>query len=235
VLDGAARGVAFGEVAVFLRSPRHYLGLLEHACARGDVPVYFDHGTSRPDPAGRAFVALLSCAVDGLSAKRFDEYLSLGQVPPVSERRSADSSRSQSVVPPRDEVFHFDAPPIVEELAGWPDRATWGEWLDAFMPLAGRVLRRPTRVLQTLADLRPMAEVGPVTLEEARDVLHDRLVPLDWDPPARRYGRVFVGTPHQARGRTFRLVFVPGLAERGVPQLPREDPLLLDGGRATAG
>src|SRR5207342_405185 len=61
-----------------------------------------------------------------------------------------------------------------------------------------------------------------------RDVLHDRLVTLDWDPPARRYGRVFVGTPHQARGRSFRVVFVPGLAERVVPQRPREDPLLLD-------
>ena len=91
-----------------------------------------------------------------------------------------------------------------------------------------RVLRRPTRVLQTLAELRPMAAIGPVALEEARDVLHDRLVTLDWDPPARRYGRLFVGTPHQARGRSFRVVFVPGLAERVVPQRPREDPLLLD-------
>jgi CRISPR/Cas system-associated exonuclease Cas4 (RecB family) len=51
---------------------------------------------------------------------------------------------------------------------------------------------------------------------------------LDWNPPARRYGSVFIGTPHQARGRTFKVVFVPGLAERVVPQRPREDPLLLD-------
>ena len=28
-----------------------------------------------------------------------------------------------------------------------------------------------------------------------------RLVTLDWEPPARRYGRVFVGTSHQVRGR----------------------------------
>ena len=83
VLDEAARGVPFDEMAVFLRTPQQYLGLLDHACARGDVPVYFDRGTRRPDPAGRAFLALLSCAADGLSAKRFDEYLSLGQVPRV--------------------------------------------------------------------------------------------------------------------------------------------------------
>src|SRR5581483_11903631 len=43
-----------------------------------------------------------------------------------------------------------------------------------------------------------------------------------------RYGRVFVGSPHQARGRSFKVVFVPGLAERLFPQKLREDPLLLD-------
>jgi ATP-dependent helicase/nuclease subunit B len=338
VLDEAARGVPFDEMAVFLRTPQQYLGLLEHACARGGVPVYFDRGTRRPDPAGRAFVALLSCGVDGLSAKRFDEYLSLGQVPEVSAR-STDASRDESPTRPADEVYadsdllkdasptsdelaetidphapaidsddeavvagtlrspwkweelivesavvggrtreegkarwrrrldglaadfgyridelRRDEPdsariprferdlrnlkhlrqfalPIIDELAEWPEQGTWGEWIERFGALARLALRRPARVLQTLADLRPMADVGPVTLEEARDVLHDRLVTLDWEPPARRYGRLFVGTPHQARGRSFRVVFVPGLAERVVPQRPREDPLLLDEAR----
>ena len=39
---------------------------------------------------------------------------------------------------------------------------------------------------------------------------------------------MFVGSPHQARGRSFRVVFVPGLAERLFPRRPHEDPLLLD-------
>ncbi len=117
VLDEAARGVPFDEMAVFLRTPQQYLGLLEHACARGGVPAYFDRGTRRPDPAGRAFVALLSCACEGLSARRFDEYLSLGQVPQIerqARRREAGQGRrsaeraSASPSPetwPRDEVF----------------------------------------------------------------------------------------------------------------------------------
>ena len=347
VLDEAARGIPFDEMAVFLRTPRHYLGLLEHACARGGVPAYFDRGTRRPDPAGRAFVALLACACEGLSARRFDEYLSLGQVPQIAgpsteplARRSAEGAKAARAPSPeawpRDEVFPWpgvdtvagqhpddleaepasrpDPPdsddeavvagtlrspwkweelivesavvggrsrsdgkerwrrrldglaaefririaelkreepesariarferdlrnlthlrqfalPIVDTLAEWPDEARWGDWIERFTDLAERGLRRPARVLQTLAELRPMAEVGPVTLDEARDVLHDRLVSLDWEPPLRRYGRLFVGTPFQARGRTFRAVFVPGLAERVVPQRPREDPLLLD-------
>jgi CRISPR/Cas system-associated exonuclease Cas4 (RecB family) len=356
-LDEAGRGVPFDEMAVFLRTPRQYLGLLEHACGRGGVPVYFDRGTRRPDPAGRAFIALLSCASEGLSAKRFDEYLSLGQVPDVSPKAAAgdpekvgearlqpaaeapgaragwpvrlaprgdefgeleggegdleDAEPTQLVpasVPvdsdeeavvagtlrspwkweelivesavvggrsrqdgearwrrrldglaadyqyrieelerdepesPRIARFSRDlrnlshlrqfALPIIEVLAAWPARATWGDWLGRFSALAVSALGRPERVLRMLAELRPMADVGPVTIEEARDVLHDRLVALDWEPPARRYGRLFVGTPHQARGRSFRVVFVPGLAERVVPQRPREDPLLLDDCRA---
>ena len=104
-------------------------------------------------------------------------------------------------------------------------QALWGEWLDLFETLAPRVLRTPAHVLRVLADLRPMADVGPIDLDEARRVLADRLLTLESEPPARRFGRVFVGTPQQARGRSFRVVFVPGLAERMFPQKPREDPL----------
>ncbi len=81
VLDEAADGVPFDEMAVVLRAPQHYLGLLEHAFDRAGVPAWFNRGTRRPDPAGRAFIALVACASERLSAKRFDEYLSLGQVP----------------------------------------------------------------------------------------------------------------------------------------------------------
>src|SRR4029077_7763301 len=77
-------------------------------------------------------------------------------------------------------------------------------------------------------ELRPMSEIGPVSLEEALDVIADRLLSIEIDPPRHRYGRVFVGSPQQARGRTFRVVFVPALAERMFPQKPHEDPMLLD-------
>jgi CRISPR/Cas system-associated exonuclease Cas4 (RecB family) len=341
ILDEAGRGVRFDEMAVFLRTPQHYLGLIEHACARGGVPAYFDRGIRRPDPAGRAFIALLSCAAEGLSARRFDEYLSLGQVPAIGSSASVVASGFNRTIVPRDEMFARasedgdvapEAPediaaetgplrdsdddavvagmlrapwkweelvvesavvggrtradggrrwrrrldglaadyrlridelkreepesprirgferdlanlrhlrafalPIVDDMAAWPERASWGDWLDRAVALARRALRRPDRVLETLATLRPMSDIGPVSIDEVRDVLHDRLVVLDWEPPSRRYGRVFVGTPHQARGRTFKVVFVPGLAERVVPQRPREDPLLLDERRHALG
>ena len=86
----------------------------------------------------------------------------------------------------------------------------------------------PRACCELLADLRPMAAVGPVTLAEVRRVLLPRLAQLDRDPPKSRFGRVFVATPDALRGRTFRVVFVVGLAERVFPQRSREDPLLLD-------
>ncbi|HTW87346.1 MAG TPA: PD-(D/E)XK nuclease family protein, partial [Candidatus Binataceae bacterium] len=42
---------------------------------------YFARGSSLPEPGGRALLALLACATEGLSARRFAEYLSLAQVP----------------------------------------------------------------------------------------------------------------------------------------------------------
>ena len=325
-LDEAAAGVRFDDMAVCLRSPGQYLGLLEHAFERAGIPAYFDRGTRRPDPSGRAFIALLSCACEKLSAKRFDEYLSLGEVPrldarPIAatsipgdeayarfaradgadtdveddpilpdtedeaivagalrapwkweelivesaviggvdraegkrrwrrrldglaaeyrvrltevDREEPESPRRGAIARDLRNLRHLRAfaLPIVDTLGDWPADATWGEWLDRFTDLAPRVLRRPARVLRVLADLRPMSSIGPVPLEEVRDLLQTRLLTLDWDPPPRRYGRVFVGTPHQIRGRAFTVVFVPGLAERVFPQRVREDPLLPDDAR----
>ena len=77
----AERGIPLDRMAVLLRAPAQYRPLLEEAFARAGIPAHFASGTLRPDPAGRAFLALLACAGEGLSARRFAEYLSLGEVP----------------------------------------------------------------------------------------------------------------------------------------------------------
>ena len=320
ILQEARAGVRFDEMAVFLRSPREYIGLLEDAFDRAGIPAWFDRGNRRPHPAGRAFLAILTCAVERLSAVRFAEYLSLAQVPdaredapaerPVRpaddliagfaradpepdepdaleepstdddeeaviggslrapwkwerlivdsaviggdparwERRlrglraqyerqlheelgeDAESPRVARVRRDLRNLRHLErfALPIVEMLASWPASATWSDWLERFTVIAPRVLRNPSRVTRVLTELNPMGAVGPVTLEEARDVLGERLRMLDEQPAADRFGQVFVGSPHQARGRIFKVVFVPALAERLFPQKPREDPMLLD-------
>ena len=356
ILQEAARGVPFDEIAVLLRAPQTYLGVLEHALDRAGIPAWFHRGTRRPDPAGRALLALLACAEENLSARRFAEYVSLGQVPfdsgthagragtsvpadpaagPSDDPDFASSASAlRAWVPPADEIaeaiiaaadrtddvqpeeerraaaargetaqdvagtlrapwrwedliveaaviggidrwerrlagLHHEyhrrlreaesddpessrtrglrrdtaqlaalrafALPVLGDIADWPGAAPWGEWLDRLRALVPRVIAHPARVLRILQELGPLEAVGPVGLREVRDVLAPRLSTLTSDPPRRRFGRVFVGTPFAARGRAFRVVFVPGLAERMFPQRIREDALLLDDRRVAIG
>lgn len=332
VQQRAREGIPLDRMAVLLRAPQLYAGLLETALRRAGVEAWFVRGTRAPDPAGRAFLAVLACAGEQLSARRFAEYLSLGQVPrpdpdgaPPTDRgrwvppAEADQVLPSPALPRQGLLFEEDPPdagdeagaaaddtderpvidghlrtpwrwdrllvessvigghdrwarrlsglaeelrlrieelrgedpqsprarrlesdlvnlghlrqfalPVIDLLASFPASATWGEWLDRLETLAPMVLRRPDRVLAVLGELRPMAGVGPVPLAEVRGVLAERLTQLQEDPPAHRYGRVFVGGPEHVRGRIFDVVFVPGLAERVFPQKQRQDPLLLD-------
>ena len=94
ILSLAEAAVSFDRIAVLLRSPESYRSCLDEAFARAGIPVHFARGAFRPDPAGRAFHALLRCAAEGLSAGRFAEYLSLGQVPDTSGDGRPPQARS---------------------------------------------------------------------------------------------------------------------------------------------
>jgi ATP-dependent helicase/nuclease subunit B len=325
ILGEAEKGVPFDRMAILLRAPENYASLIEAALGRAGVPAYFTRGNRRPDPSGRALLALLACAAEGLSARRFAEYLSFAQVPDA--RNEEPSSKNEAgFVPPEDEalgaaaaglnvlpqtpaqanggdkVQDLDGPqlegslrapwkweellidaavigskdrwarrlkglenqfqkeleeytkeepdsprvaavvrklrnlrhlsvfalPVIDALANLPEQATWGEWVAAIEKLVPQVLRKPERVLAVLADLKPMAPVAAVPLDEVRNLLQHWLGNLQQPPPESRYGCVLVAIPEQARGRSFDVVFVPGLAERMFPQKLREDPLLLD-------
>ncbi len=83
----ARRGVPFDRIAVLLHDPVRYAPYLQEALARAGIPAYFARGTRRPEPGGRAMLALLACAAENLSARRFAEYLSLAQVPDPDRAR----------------------------------------------------------------------------------------------------------------------------------------------------
>ncbi len=313
----AEAGVPFDRQAVLLRAPSQYRALLEEAFARAGIPAFFASGTRLPDPAGRAFLALLSCAAEGLSARAFGEYLSLGEVPdapsglpprppPPGDRWVPPDAELDARLPPEPEPqldpvapADVDAPvvagalrapwrweqllvdaaviggrhrwerrlsglrgqlekrrqdsaedetraqwlesqlldlaalrnfalPLLDALAALPQAASWGDFLDPLTALATQALREPARVLSLLAELAPMAPVGPVTLAEVRLVLTRRLTELPVPPSGKRHGKVYVAEAAAARGLSFDVVFVPGLAEKLFPQKVMEDPLLRD-------
>src|SRR5271163_224309 len=316
----ARRGVPFDRIAVLLHDPVRYAPYLQEALGRADIPAYFARGTRRPEPGGRAMLALLCCAAENLSARRFAEYLSLAQVPDPDRPREdeatispdaelapvplesdlevergaapADDGDASDPVPVidgttrapwrwerllvdaavigsaqrwkkrlaglgnelisrRKEIADDDARvaglerrildlahlgevamPIISMLEAAPRAASWGDWLKFLRGLVDLAIRDREPVLAALAELEPMAPVGPVGLDEVRFVLNDRLGRLEAPRRVRRYGAVFVAPPNRARGLEFDVVIVPGLAERMFPRKLTEDPILSDVARA---
>lgn len=84
ILSFAESGILFDRMAIVLRNAESYQPLVEDALRRGSVPGFFTLGSRRPNSAGRALLALLACASEGVSASRFSEYLSLGQAPDMN-------------------------------------------------------------------------------------------------------------------------------------------------------
>jgi hypothetical protein len=126
VLSDARRGIAFDEMAILVRAPHQYHGLLEHALSRAGIPAFFDRGTRRPHPAGRAFLALIAAAVEGLSARRVAEYLSLGQLPapdqpPSTWARSTDDVLAGGVSEEEDEAAEHSLDAREEDAGGCGD------------------------------------------------------------------------------------------------------------------
>ena len=80
VLAEAEAGTPFDRMAVLLHSPEQYRVHVEEAFARAGIPIHFERGTRKPDPSGRALLALLACAAEKLSARRFAEYVSLDEM-----------------------------------------------------------------------------------------------------------------------------------------------------------
>ena len=115
--------------------------------------------------------------------------------------------------------------PLLDELAALPEEATWGEWIDALSALATRALRSPERVLQVLAELGPMRGVGGARLATVRRALAPRLSELRVLPDRDASG-VEVLSTDEVRGRSFEVVYVPGLAEKIFPARIAPDPLL---------
>ena len=82
-----------------------------------------------------------------------------------------------------------------------------------------------------LAELDPLGPVGPVDLTAVQLILTPRLRELLVPPKSRPNGAVFVAPVEMARGLSFQVVFVPGLAEKLFPQRILQDPLLPDSAR----
>ena len=311
-------GIAFDRIAIVLHGTSRYAPYLEEALDRAGVPAYFARGAARPEPGGRALLALLSCAAENLSARRFAEYLSLAQMPDAaaphaandidfvapagefgngSARDDAEASAESfnrdgdleagvehatrapwrwekllvdaAVIGSRDrwdrrlagleaemrlrrtaierdddghaaaldrqlaDLAHLRglAIPLIDVLAALPGSATWAQWLTHLRALTTLAIREHHEIMSELADLDLLGPIGPVTLDEVRIALGDRLGRLEGRSMRRRYGAVYVAPADYIRAMEFDVTIVPGLVERVLPKKLVEDPILPDAAR----
>jgi RecB family exonuclease len=105
-----------------------------------------------PDPAGRAFAALLACAAENLSARRFAEYLSLSEVPdadPAGQPPAAAEPAERWVAPDEEMV-----PRAIAEALGEARAQEEPDPVDGApeAPVRDGTLRAPRRWEQLLVD-----------------------------------------------------------------------------------
>ena len=81
ILDEAARGVRFQEMAVLLRTPSAYASHLASAFDRAGISAFFLEGVPRVDPAARALGLLLNLAGADLDRAQVAEFLTTGRIP----------------------------------------------------------------------------------------------------------------------------------------------------------
>ncbi len=133
LLDRSRAGVPFDRMAVVVRTPVLHAAPVEEALRRADVPYVSSREARRPHPAGRALLALLRCAEDGLSARRFAEYLSFGQVPAAALEAEAHPSWLPAVDPDGQLAFGFSVPPSTPDDdaldGGLQVPLRWEQWL----------------------------------------------------------------------------------------------------------
>lgn len=156
----ARAGTPFDRMAVLLRAPGAYRSPIAEALRRAKVPAYFARGTRQPHPSGRALLALLACAEEGLSASRFAEYVSLGEVPREEVR--------EAWAPP--DPVEAELEPALDDEDDTPDE----EPLDPDAPVVGGTLRAPLYWEKLLIDA---AVIGGLHRWQRRlDALEKKLV-----------------------------------------------------------
>ncbi len=119
ILKLAREGFAFDRIAILLRNPDRYQAVAEEALRRAAIPAYFSRGSARPDPAGRAFLVLLKCAAENLSASSFAEYLSLGQVPAIENPEKWIPASDEILSPEQTEPVEPAPERVLTTPAGW--------------------------------------------------------------------------------------------------------------------
>jgi CRISPR/Cas system-associated exonuclease Cas4 (RecB family) len=170
ILADARRGVPFEQVAIALRAREAYATHVEAALHRAGIPAYFEGGSRRPHPSGRALALLLACKVERGSGRRLAEYLATAELPRVAR------TAPEPTLPATEDLGRFgDGAPIDEDTPDEPsdrqiERPSLRRWErllgEAGVTLAGSSVSLSEYVARRLRSTRTILEDTLVALPE---------------------------------------------------------------------
>jgi RecB family exonuclease len=150
VLSLAREGTPLHRIAIVVRRPELARGAIESTFQAAGIALSQRRAARRPDPNGRALLALLTCAVEGLSARAFSAYLSFG-VMPMQDGQPPAASANANVHAFDDDDDEIDDEPLPDTLRA-PRR-----W-ESLIVEAAVVGGDPARWRRRLAGLRASLE-----------------------------------------------------------------------------
>jgi hypothetical protein len=264
VLDYAARGRAFREMGIVLRSRDPYAPALETALARFGIPARFYFADPVISQPAIAFLSgIVRAILDGFDHASVVSLLrmpvsGIGATPPGDRFDFALLDRLPGAGLPLSAID--DIPPILESLQpfenwrsdvadplGWSTRL---KNLRALLPepdIRDHIDRSQIQIWRSTAAAldafdaaldETAAALGPDRRIRLADFWQQAELALSLDPlrvPDRRHNVVHVLDVFEARQWELPVVFVCGLSERHFPQYHREDSLFNDSARRRAG
>lgn len=246
VLAEARRGTPLHRIAIALRKPELARASLEAAFRGAGIPLAQRRGARRPDPSGRALLALLACASEGLSARAFSSYLSFGALPDTAsgEPPPASANLTSRAYDDEEEEGDDEATTVdpVRAPRGWEkllvDAAVIGgdpeRWRRRLSGLAEELRRRADEIDRTGGEShgvrRTIEELG--ALARFALPLLDDLAALPPRASLARYAELVAAIATRALGKPTRVLAV--LAELAPRASSGEEVSLGDLGRLLA-
>lgn len=253
VLDFAREEIAFAEMGVFLRQPRPYTRLLSDAFGNLGIPFNLVEGPSLAEsPAALALSLFEKLLASDYRRDRVMEFLTLLRLPddPVSrwDRVSARAGvvagraewqeRLSRATGSKDEEERKSASDLLRFMHGvWglvdilPESGSWGSMVAFLHEVMGALTHGMPGDDQIVESLESLLDLGSLKKEVSKEEFFSTLESLFSSTPTKR-GRTGEGVSivnlMSGRGLTFRIVFIPGMAERFFPNPVTQDPILLD-------
>ncbi len=261
VLAFAEQGVPFHEIGVLLRTRDPHSRPLRDAFERSGIPCFSAGGTPLAETREARALLMLADLLAGELPRAdvmefvhfapfdFEELVEGTPNTPAWDLLTIEAGIVGGVRDWQRRLDRLDATERGDELStlktfasklldakkSVPQTGTWADIIGALLKVADAFFVESETQARVREEVEALAELDDVgvgaTFDLVREAVRDTLERAAVSSAGFQRGKVFVGELEKSRGLGFRAVIIPGLVEKGFPQVGRQDPILLDAER----